>query len=48
MVIQPGQPVRVAGSAGMGAIPGKAGPPPAGAAPASKPQGPEAAVRPAA
>jgi membrane fusion protein, multidrug efflux system len=45
--IQPGQPVRIARGAGMGAIPGKVGPPAAGAAPAAYPQGPRPAVRPA-
>lgn len=46
--IQPGQPVRVARTPGMGAVPGKAGPP-AGAAPAAYPAGPRpAAARPAA
>jgi membrane fusion protein (multidrug efflux system) len=45
--IQPGQPVRIARTPGMGAVPGKAAPPP-GAAPAAYPQGPRpAAGRPA-
>jgi membrane fusion protein, multidrug efflux system len=46
--VQPGQPVRVARSPGMGAIPGQGGPP--GAAPAAykRPQGAQpAAARPA-
>ena len=46
--IQPGQPVRIARSPGMGAIPGKPGPRPAGAAaPAAYPQGPRPAASPA-
>jgi membrane fusion protein (multidrug efflux system) len=45
--IQPGQPVRIARTPGMGSVPGKAAPPP-GAAPAAYPQGPRpAAGRPA-
>lgn len=46
--IQSGQPVRVAQGPGMGAVPGKAGPPPAGGGPAAYPQGPRPAARPAA
>lgn len=46
--IQPGQPVRVARTPGIGAVPGKPGAP-GGAAPATYPQGPRpAAARPAA
>lgn len=46
--IQPGQPVRVAQGGGVGAIPGKAGPAPAGVSPAVAPQGPRPVARPAA
>ena len=46
--IQPGQPVRVARGPGMGAVPGKAGPRPAGSAPGAPPQGPRPTARPAA